>query len=55
MAGFCEHGKELSDCIKSEEFLDRGPTLVSASCRQIACKRKKKHGKHKFDARTRGI
>lgn len=41
MAGFCEHGKELSDSIKSEEFLDRGATLVSASCRQIACKRRK--------------
>ena len=41
MAGFCEHGNELSDCIKSEEFLGRGPTLVSASCRQIACKRRR--------------
>ena len=41
MAVFCEHGNELSDCIKSEVFLDRGRTLVSVGCRQIACKRRK--------------
>ena len=40
MAGFCEHGKELIDSIKNEEFLGRRPTVIAVSCRQIACKRR---------------